>query len=34
LTYNSPFTPFEEGTHELKPTRASYLVESLTLDAQ
>jgi methylmalonyl-CoA mutase len=34
LTYNSPFTPFEEGTHELKPTRATYLVESLTLDPQ
>jgi len=34
LTYNSPFTPFEEGTHELKPTRATYLVESVTLDPQ
>jgi methylmalonyl-CoA mutase len=34
LTYNSPFTPFEEGTQELKPTRATYLVESLTLDPQ
>jgi methylmalonyl-CoA mutase len=34
LTYNSPFTPFVEAAHELKPTRATYLVESLTLDAQ
>ncbi len=34
LTYNNPFTPFVEATHELKPTRATYLVESLTLDAQ
>jgi methylmalonyl-CoA mutase len=34
LTYNSPFTPFEEATHELKPTRATYLIESVTLDPQ
>lgn len=34
LTYNSSFTPFVEATHELKPTRATYLVESLTFDAQ
>jgi methylmalonyl-CoA mutase len=34
LTYNSPFTPFVEASHELKSTRATYLVESLTLDAQ
>jgi hypothetical protein len=34
LTYNSPFTLFEEAAHELKPTRATYLVESVTLDSQ
>jgi methylmalonyl-CoA mutase len=34
LTYNSPFNPFVEGTQDLKPTRATYLVESLTLDPQ
>lgn len=34
LTHNSPFTPFVEAAHELKPTRATYLVESLTLDSQ
>jgi methylmalonyl-CoA mutase len=34
LTYNTPFFPFEEATHELKPTRATYLVESVTLDPQ
>jgi len=26
--------PFEEAANEIKPTRAAYLVESLTLDAQ
>ena len=34
LSYNKPLPPFEEAAHELKPTRAAYLVESLTLDAQ
>jgi methylmalonyl-CoA mutase len=34
LTYNTPFAPFEEAAHELKPTRATYLVESVTLDSQ
>jgi len=34
LSYNKSLPPFEEATHELKPTRAAYLVESLTLDAQ
>jgi len=34
LTYNSTFTPFVEAAHELKPTRATYLVESVTLDPQ
>ncbi len=33
LSYNKPLPPFEEAAHELKPTRAAYLVESLTLDA-
>ena len=34
LSYHKPFQPFEEKVHELKPTRAAYLVESLTLDSQ
>ena len=34
LTYNTPFSPFEEAAYELKPTRATYLVESVTLDPQ
>ncbi|MDA0315464.1 MAG: methylmalonyl-CoA mutase family protein [Bacteroidetes bacterium] len=34
LTYNKPFSPFKEAAKELKPTRATYLVESLTLDSQ
>ncbi len=34
LSNNKSFHPFEEAIHELKPTRAAYLVESLTLDAQ
>lgn len=34
LTYNRLFSPFEEAAHELKPTRATYLVESVTLDSQ
>jgi methylmalonyl-CoA mutase len=34
LSYNKPLPPFEEAAHELKPTRATYLVESLTLDSQ
>ena len=34
LSYNKPLPPFEEAAQELKPTRAAYLVESLTLDAQ
>jgi methylmalonyl-CoA mutase len=34
LSYNKAVPPFEEAAQELKPTRAAYLVESLTLDAQ
>jgi methylmalonyl-CoA mutase len=34
LSFNKSLPPFEEAAHELKPTRAAYLVESLTLDAQ
>jgi hypothetical protein len=34
LTYNTPFSPFEEAAYELKPSRATYLVESVTLDPQ
>ena len=34
LSYNKPLPHFEEAAQELKPTRAAYLVESLTLDAQ
>lgn len=34
LSYNKSLPPFEEAAQELKPTRAAYLVESLTLDAQ
>jgi AcrR family transcriptional regulator len=26
LSYNKPLPPFEEAAHELKPTRAAYLV--------
>lgn len=33
LSYNKPLPPFEEAAHELKPTRATYLVESVTLDS-
>ncbi len=33
LSYNKPVPPFEEAAHELKPTRATYLVESVTLDS-
>ena len=33
LTFNKPFLPFEEAAQELKPTRATYLVESLTFEA-
>lgn len=34
LRFNKSFDLFEEAVHELKPTRAAYLVECLTLDAQ
>ena len=34
LAFNKPFLPFEEAAQELKPTRATYLVESLTFEAQ
>ena len=34
LSYNKSVPPFEEAANELKPTRATYLVESVTLDAQ
>ena len=33
LTFNKPFLPFEEAAQELKPIRATYLVESLTFEA-
>jgi methylmalonyl-CoA mutase len=33
LSYNKPVPPFEEAANELKPTRATYLVESVTLDS-
>lgn len=32
LTYNKALVTFEESSYELKPTRAAYLVERLTLD--
>ena len=34
LSYNKTVPPFEEAAQELKPTRAAYLVESVTLDSQ
>ena len=33
LSYNKPVPPFEEAANELKPTRATYLVESVSLDS-
>jgi methylmalonyl-CoA mutase len=33
LSYNKPVPPFEEAANELKPTRATYLVENVTLDS-
>ena len=33
LSYNKPLPPFEEAANELKPTRATYLVESVILDS-
>ena len=34
LSHNKPFRSLKEAAHELKPTRAAYLVERLILDAQ
>ena len=33
LTYNKALAPFEETSYQLKPTRAAYLVERLTIDS-
>jgi methylmalonyl-CoA mutase len=33
LTYNKVLAPFEESSYQLKPTRAAYLVERLTIDS-
>jgi methylmalonyl-CoA mutase len=33
LTYNKALAPFEETSDQLKPTRAAYLVERLTIDS-